>query len=111
MGRGTKGDLVVRQLGGVVGPVSALVPGTAHFAAGEEVVLFLRTDGRAYYLVGMAQGKLSIQRRGGVEVISRDLGGLQLLRGPPVGRASPPLGEGRRYDALRDELRALGRGR
>ena len=103
-------DIVVRQLGGTVGDVSALVPGTARFTRGEEVVLFLRTDGHFCYLVGMAQGKLSVGRRAGVEVLSRDLGGLHLLHGPAVARPSPPLGEGRTWESLRAEVRALVRG-
>ena len=54
--------IVVKQIGGTVDGMTMSVPGTADLRAGEEVVLFLRTDGRYHYLVGMHQGKYGVRR-------------------------------------------------
>jgi hypothetical protein len=54
--------VVVRQMGGTIGDETMTVPGTADVQVGEEVVLFLRTDERFGYLVGMHQGKYGVRR-------------------------------------------------
>jgi hypothetical protein len=52
--------VVVRREGGVVDGIGMRVFGAAHFAVGEEVLLFVETRGGAAYTVGMTQGKLHV---------------------------------------------------
>ena len=54
--------LTVRQIGGQMGEWSQYVPGDARFEKQEEVLVFLRHDPRddLHFLVGMAQGKLTV---------------------------------------------------
>ena len=54
--------LTVRQIGGQMGEWSQHVPGDARFEKQEEVLVFLRHDPRddLHFLVGMAQGKLTV---------------------------------------------------
>jgi hypothetical protein len=52
----------VIQPGGEVGDIGQLVSGTAHYAVGEEVVLFLERHGPNFRTVGMAQGKYRVER-------------------------------------------------
>jgi hypothetical protein len=57
--------VVIRTLGGEVGEIGMKVAGTEKFTANEEVFLFLRDDPvvkGTYQVVGMSQGKYSIQR-------------------------------------------------
>ncbi len=54
--------VVVKQIGGEIDGTTMMVAGTADLEVGEELVLFLRTDGRFHYLVGMHQGKLGVRR-------------------------------------------------
>ncbi len=55
--------VVLLQPGGQVGDVGQVVSGLARFQAGEEVLVFLERQGpERYALVGMAQGKLRIER-------------------------------------------------
>jgi hypothetical protein len=100
----------VRQIGGRVGEVSMTVPGVARLAPGEDVVLFLRTDGTRHYLVGMAQGKFSL-RKGpeGQTLVGRNLSGLHFLpsRGKPVGH-SPVTPPPETYNALVERIRTAG---
>lgn len=78
--RGTCGQAVtVRQLGGEIDGAGTAVEGAARFAAGDEVMLFLRPrlDG-AFAPVGMAQGAFQVERGadGAVRAYRRDLGGV-----------------------------------
>ncbi len=62
-----KGDseaeiITVQQLGGSAEGLTMTVPGSAVLSTGEEVVLFLRTDDRYHYLVGMHQGRFGVRR-------------------------------------------------
>ena len=54
--------LTVRQIGGQMGEWSQHVPGDARFETQEEVLVFLRHDPRddLHFLVGMGQGKLTV---------------------------------------------------
>lgn len=55
--------LVVMQAGGIVGDVGQRVEGTATFALGEEVVVFLDRRGSDRFAVtAMAQGKFRVER-------------------------------------------------
>ena len=53
---------MVRQIGGQMGEWSQHVPGDARFEKQEEVLVFLRHDPKddLHFLVGMAQGKLTV---------------------------------------------------
>ena len=104
--------LTVRQLGGTVGDVSMMVPGTATLKVGQEVVLFLRTDGRYFYLVGMAQGAFRVHKQGKKEIISRDLGGLNRVwprRGKAIGHTPPKQSGGQTYRKFVKRLRGFAR--
>lgn len=72
-------EVTVRQLGGEVDGVGTVLDGTASFAAGDEVMLFLRarSDG-AFAPVGMAQGAFRTERDAGgaVRAYRRDLRGI-----------------------------------
>ena len=101
----------VRQLGGRVGQVTARVVGTAPLRPGDDVVLFLRAQPGFYTLVGMAQGRFRVERRGARAVVTRSLSGLtvvQRLHAQPIGRfpritgRPPPT-----YEAFRAEVRRL----
>ena len=59
------GTVVVRQLGGVTAAGGSIVAGSATFAPGECVLLFLRREGGDLRLVGEAQGKFSVVRDAG----------------------------------------------
>lgn len=90
--QGLKGPLragerveVLRE-GGELEGTGMLVEGAAQFATGETVLVFLEQRGRGTWTVGMAQGKLRIETRGGRRVLSRDLAGLHFS-----GRAPAPL--------------------
>ena len=54
--------LTIRQIGGQIGEWSQFVSGDAKFEANEEVLVFLRHDPRddLHFLVGMGQGKLTV---------------------------------------------------
>ncbi len=60
--RGTR-TVVVRQLGGRVGNLHAVVPGAPALAPGEEAILFLERDPNApeaFMVVGLSQGHMRI---------------------------------------------------
>jgi hypothetical protein len=74
-GAAKPGDrLQVRQLGGALGDREAVVAGNASLSQGEEVILFLDRDedGVRHYIVGLAQGKYSVDRRSPQPVVRRD---------------------------------------
>ncbi|MFL5319368.1 MAG: hypothetical protein ACJ790_06905 [Myxococcaceae bacterium] len=57
------GTVTVVQPGGVVGDIGQRVDGVAEFKEGEECVVFLERRGqKVFAVVGMAQGKLNIER-------------------------------------------------
>ncbi len=110
VGRSQKKTLTVRQLGGVVGKVEMSVVGTAPMRIGEEVLLFLRTDGQFHYVVGMIQGKYGVVQRKGKTIVTRDLAGVHRIhRTQPVG-IHRPINKTRTtldFDAFTRELRAI----
>lgn len=62
------GTLVITQPGGRVGDIGQRVSGLATFTPSEEVVVFLERQGdRDFRVVGLAQGKYSVQRTPGRE--------------------------------------------
>ncbi len=75
-GRVTQDTIVVRQLGGIIDGMEMSVVGTARLQAGENVVLFLRTNGKKYFLVGMAQGKYAVKTNGTRTIATRNVNGI-----------------------------------
>lgn len=63
-GNATEKTLVVMQPGGAVGDVGQMVHGVATFTPGDEVVLFLERRGDRTFVVGLAQGRLVVDRSG-----------------------------------------------
>lgn len=96
---------VVRREGGAVDGIGQRVFGAPHFAAGEEVVVFVEPRGGADWVVGMAQGKLRVTRLpdGSRQVAAPDISGIHFVPGTPVPRFKRvrPLVE------LETELRSL----
>lgn len=57
-----KGEVVVRTFGGEVDGLAQLVPGMPQFTKDEEVVLFLKSENKAWHVVGLGQGKYNVLR-------------------------------------------------
>lgn len=78
-----KDDVItIRQLGGVVGNIASIVPGTPTFKKGEEVVVFLTQKDVAGYpwVMGLQQGKFSVsQDENGQKRVRNELGGMNLM--------------------------------
>jgi len=82
--KGPKADAVItiRQLGGSVGDVASIVPGTPSFKKGEEVVVFLTKNDTAGYpwVMGLQQGKYTVTSdEKGQKSVRNELDGLVLL--------------------------------
>jgi hypothetical protein len=74
--------ITIRQLGGIVGHIASIVPGTPTFKNGEEVVVFLsRNDVAGYpWVMGLQQGKFSVsQDENGMKKVRNELEGLRLM--------------------------------
>ncbi len=83
-------QVVVRREGGTVDGLAMKVYGAATFTKGEDVVVFVERRNGARYVVGMAQGKLSLYTDGsGARRLQRDLSELSFL--PPAGGAARPF--------------------
>lgn len=107
--RGAKeGSLVtVRHLGGTVGELGQKVFGEASYQVGEEVVLLAEMREGSLYAVGMAQGKLHIDRSMGSPRVQVDLGGADLVT--PNGLDRSPTAQGIALDTLIGQLSELAR--
>ena len=105
--RGAKeGTLItVRHLGGAVGELGQKVFGEASYQVGEEVVLLAEPREGALYSVGMAQGKLHIDRSTGTPRVQVDLGGAELLA--PTGSDAVPTAQGVPLETLISQLNDL----
>lgn len=68
----TPDRITVKQLGGTVDGRTLSVVANADLQVGEEVVLFLRTDGAFHYIVGMHQGKYGVRREAAGAFVTRD---------------------------------------
>jgi hypothetical protein len=71
--------VLVKQPGGVLQGIGQRVSGTAHFEAGEEVVLFLEPavdERNAYVVLAMAAGKVTLEGTLGPKVARRNVAGL-----------------------------------
>ena len=105
--RGAKeGTLItVRHLGGAVGELGQKVFGEASYQVGEEVVLLAELREGSLYSVGMAQGKLHIDRSTGTPRVQVDLGGAELLA--PTGSDAVPTAQGVPLETLISQLNDL----
>lgn len=104
----------VSRLGGAVGDLGLRVEGEAIYVTGESIVLFGRwvttPSGAVLRPVGMAQGVLPIDTRGGVEVVTPGGVGLELVTRESDGRlapGTPALTAPRERDELLGEIRSL----
>jgi hypothetical protein len=87
--------IVVRTPGGTVGTIAAKIDGSAEFAVGESVLVFLKRSGSAFEPVGMRFGKYEIVGEG--------------ANADVVGNLPPAVGAAQKFDkvSLRlDEIRA-----
>lgn len=74
------GSVVVETAGGRSGNIGQRVSGTARFADGEQIIVFLtRLESGAYRVRGMSQGKLTVVPGLAGGRVLRDLGGLTLV--------------------------------
>ena len=83
-GKSPKGEetITIRQLGGTVGNMTSIVPGTPSFRRGEEVVLFLSAkDAKGYpWVVGLQQGKYTVYPdENGVKQVRNDVDGMSTM--------------------------------
>ena len=88
-GRPAGATLVVRTLGGEVGDIGMRVSGTASFRVGEEVLVFLRADpvdAERFQVVGMSQGKYTIDRSGEAPVAVASVAGLAFAQRDASGK-------------------------
>jgi hypothetical protein len=97
-------SVVVRREGGTVGGIGMRVFGSASFAVGEEVVVFVEQRGAASWVVGMAQGKLRVTTlpTGQKQVTAPELTGIAFVDGQ-----APPRVQPRALDELERQVRAL----
>ena len=82
-GVGPGETMIVRKEGGSVAGIGMRVFGAADFRVGEEAILFTEPRGKARFVSGMTQGKLSLLRTDeGEDLVSSDAGGATLLGKP-----------------------------
>ena len=107
-----KGEVVVRTFGGEVDGLAQLVPGMPQFTKDEEVVLFLKSEDKAWHVVGLGQGKFSVLREKDRDpVVFNKLDGLTLGKqdnkgGVTIDKGAPVPFKKPLKDFL-DEVRAL----
>jgi hypothetical protein len=74
----------IRQIGGSVGEITQMVSGNARFTHGEEVLVFLDRDAvqGLHYVIGMAQGKYTVNRRTTPPTVERNVHGMTIMPRP-----------------------------
>jgi hypothetical protein len=80
-GSGKDQIITIRQIGGIVGTIASIVPGTPSFRKGEEVVVFLTQKDAAGYpwVMGLQQGKYTVAAdENGTKHVRNELAGLKL---------------------------------
>lgn len=81
--------IVVRTMGGEVGDIGMRVAGVARFEVGEEVVVFLRADpvdAGHFQVIGMSQGKFTVDRSGPSPIAVASTEGLAFARRTETGK-------------------------
>ncbi len=99
------GRFTVRHLGGVVGELGQRVHGEASYRVGEQVLLFAKERGGAFFAMGMAQGAMHVyaDERGVARVeVALDQAELIAPSGPPA-----PSASGRTLDEVLTTVRGL----
>jgi len=101
--------ITVRQLGGVVDGISQVIPGNARLTPGETAVLFLDADEQLpfHYIVGMAQGKFTVQPSPEGARVSQDVHDLSFMSAPgapPPSTGSMAVQPPARLDALEQAI-------
>ncbi len=88
---GPASTVLIRQIGGKVGPINLSVLGMPTFQIGEQVILFLKRNPElTYHVVGLSQGKyeiadgFAIANASGISLADRSTG--EVAEGGPVGR-------------------------
>lgn len=103
--------ITVIQPGGTVGDLAMIVHGTAHFQAGERAVVFLRGDAEHAAVVGMAQGKRTMEQdaaSGRWMVHSPDKAGAVFVPAQRGVRTSPVFESRlRTLDEVRSQVRSI----
>jgi hypothetical protein len=92
--KGRPADVVlIKSLGGEVGPIGQMVAGADTFREGEDVVLFLEpapNDRGSYLVSGLSSGKILITTVKGFPTAVRDTTGLAFAR-PATGKIAEPV--------------------
>jgi hypothetical protein len=103
-------ELVLRQFGGTVGQLTSRVAGDARFAAGQDVVLFLRRGEGVVFLTALAQAAYYVQTTS-PQRVRRDLSGLTfavIQPNAPMALVEPEAEPAEALDAfLRDVARLV----
>lgn len=88
----SRGQVVVRTLGGVVGGIGQRASGEAALPPGQEVLLFLEAAGPEFRPVGMARGAFRVgpDAATGAKAAWQDLDGLAVARPGPRGLEVAP---------------------
>lgn len=96
--------VVVQREGGSVDGIGMRVYGAASFQPGEQALLFLERRAQATFVVGMAQGKLTVSRTpDGALMVAPNLSGIAFTR--PA--ASPAAAGLRRLEEVEHEILKL----
>lgn len=97
--------LLVSHLGGVVGEKGQRVFGEASYQVGEEVVVLAEKRENRLYAVGMAQGKIHVDRTTGSSLVQVHIDGAELI--DPTGKPTKPAALGIPLETLWAELSTL----
>ena len=116
-GSGKDQVITIRQIGGVVGTIASIVPGTPSFKKGEEVVVFLTQKDAAGYpwVMGLQQGKYTVTAdENGQKNVRNELVGLKLqgangLAGDDGAKVSPNMPLQAFLDGIRTDLDDAGK--
>ncbi|MCA3013178.1 MAG: hypothetical protein INH41_12355 [Myxococcaceae bacterium] len=99
--------VVAMQPGGVVGDLGQKVHGVATFSLGDEVLVFLERRGDRFSVVGLAQGRLFVDREGAEPRVrggEEELFLLDAVTHQPVPRPVQPMTLARLEGLIRDGL-------
>ncbi|RJO64592.1 MAG: hypothetical protein C4523_17940 [Myxococcales bacterium] len=89
----TPETIVLRQIGGAYDGLEMRIPGTPRLAKGDDVVLFLKSDGQYHFLRGMGQGLFAVTAENGVETAVQKLEGAAVLAPDAAGKQAVQEGQ------------------